>query len=138
MLASLHRELAHCITGERLRRAEVRRAAGRGPGLRAIAARVRWRRRRAAGAAAEIRVRFATERDRATWPDLEWQTPEQVLVADYDGAPRAALSLVDGAVVAVAHDRETSRGGPTGPPLASRRFERPGEGPPASSGSDRS
>ena len=106
MLTPFHRELAGYETGERLRRAEaLRMARGAprrplGPALRVLG---RWARRSrprvASPAEAEIRIRFATERDRATWPELEWRTPEQVLVADVDGAPRAALSLVDGAVL---------------------------------------
>lgn len=50
----------------------------------------------------EIQIRFATAADRVTWPELETTAPEKVLVADFNGSPHAALSLVDGAVLAVA------------------------------------
>ena len=104
MLTPFHRELAGYETGERLRRAEALRMARGAPrpslALRVLRRCARWTRPRVTSPAeAEIRIRFATEGDRATWPELEWRTPEQVLVADVDGAPRAALSLVDGAVL---------------------------------------
>ena len=106
MLTPFHRELAGYETGERLRRAEDLRMARGAPrrslrrGLRLLGRCARWTGPRVTSPAeAEIRIRFATEGDRATWPELEWRTPEQVLVADVDGAPRAALSLVDGAVL---------------------------------------
>jgi hypothetical protein len=106
ILTPFHRELAGYETGERLRRAERLRLARDAPrrslrrALRVPGWWTPWARSRVPSPAeAEIRIRFATERDRATWPELEWRTPEQVLVADVDGAPRAALSLVDGAVL---------------------------------------
>ena len=124
MLTPFHRELAGYETGERLRRADALRlahGASRGRLHRALCmlgAWARWPRPRVtAPAEGEIRIRFATEGDRATWPELEGRTPEQVLVADVDGAPRAALSLVDGAVLGRGPRPGTTRGGPSGPPL---------------------
>jgi hypothetical protein len=101
---------------DRVRRAErdrlVAGAAGAGPMRRALprllarlGAGIRGR--HAAHEPAEVRIRFATERDRRTWPELEPDAREHLLVADVDGAPRAALSLVDGAVLRVG---ESGRG----------------------------
>jgi hypothetical protein len=103
-------ELAHGAAAERLRRAErdrgARAAGAAGPAgrvrprlLARLAARLGSRRTRRHPA--DVRVRFATEQDRTTWPDLEPDAPEHLLVADVDGAPRAALSLVDGAVLRI-------------------------------------
>jgi len=111
-------EFARSGAADRVGRAErdrlVRRAAGPGPGRRALprlVARlaVARRRRRAGHDPAAVRIRFATEHDRRTWPDLEPDAPEHLLVADVDGAPRAALSLVDGAVLRVGESARARR-----------------------------
>ena len=139
MMTPFPRELAAYETSERLRRAEalrLGRSAGGGPVHRRLRAVVAWARSRRAGRVAlepEIRIRFATEHDRATWPELEWRTPEQVLVADFNGAPRAALSIVDGAVLAAVrrHDAaplvellELQASGPEPETRPARRFRR--------------
>jgi hypothetical protein len=103
-LRRAERDRLVCRTATRPMRAAFTRLAAR---LRALAG------TRAAGRVpGEVRIRFATEQDRRTWPDLRTDAPEHVLVADVDGAPRAALSLLDGAVVWVAErGRATPRPG---------------------------
>jgi hypothetical protein len=95
-------------------RRRVRSAAGAGPERGALSRLVaplaaRMRRHRGGHDPAAVRVRFATEHDRRTWPDLEPDAPEHLLVADVDGAPRAALSLVDGAVLRVGESGRARR-----------------------------
>jgi hypothetical protein len=124
MHAHLRNALGHMELDERLRRAEsqrilrsarVLRSARRArPAARRWLARIVGR----AGATgraqrprpeADVRIRFATQRDRETWPELAREAPERVLVADFNGTPHAALSLVDGAVLAVAEERRANR-----------------------------
>lgn len=104
--------LAHDVAAERRRRVvERERRAQPGPlrrGLTRLMAVVR--RGRAAPVPGQVRIRFATERDRRTWPELGVDATEHVLVADVDGAPRAALSLLDGAVLAAAESARAAPG----------------------------
>jgi hypothetical protein len=105
--------LAHDAAAERRRVVERDRRAQPGPlrrGVTKLVARLSVAGRgRPAPVPAEVRIRFATEHDRRTWPELRPDATEHVLVADVDGAPRAALSLVDGAVLAAAEPRRAAR-----------------------------
>jgi hypothetical protein len=65
-------------------------------------------RMRAGSPEGPVRIRLATESDRETWPELAGEWPDRVLVADVDGKPRAALSLVDGTVLAAAERKPGS------------------------------
>ena len=99
-------ELGRAVLAERLRSAEVRRRAGSPPPRSRLRSRIAlWLSRgdpRADRVHTEIEIRFATEADRVTWPELGTAPADEVLIAEFNGSPHAALSLVDGAVLAPA------------------------------------